>query len=145
MHPKISLNLRKPTDELGGCCWLPRLVDKVRRSREGTLPLIYRLALGSPLGIDGHFLRFFGLSKEEMFQTVLDSQGDDQFVEQWFLSQPGVTPQRIQAWNHFAKTLGRRGAPGFAIFHLIKWVLYPKAVTHPVSSLFEAIIQDEED
>jgi hypothetical protein len=74
------------------------------------------MALGSPMGIDGHFLRHFQIPKMALLQNIDQSKGDDRKVVTWFLSQSGVN---------------------------MKWGLYPRAVTHPVHSLFEAILQDE--
>ena len=75
--------------------------------------------------------------------TIDQSGGDDQKVATWLLSQSGVNPTTLAFWNGFAPNLGKPGFPGHVIFHLIKWVLYPRAVKHPVRSLFEAIEQDE--
>ena len=138
------IRLRGPREELVGCCWLPRLVDKFRFSQKGTLPFFYRLALGSVLGVDGYFFRFFRLSKHAVSQAVLESNGDDWRVEHWFCSQAGVNSERIQSWNEYAVQLGSKGAPAWWTFRLVKRLLYPKAVNNPVSTIFEAIIQDEE-
>lgn len=64
-------------------------------------------------------------------------------LAQWFLTLPAVTDISIKSWNRHAPLLGSKGHQGYLIRHLIKWVLYPKSVTHPVGSLFEAIEQDE--
>jgi len=39
--------------------------------------------------------------------------------------------------------LGKKGYPGYLTGHLVKWVQYPKSLTRPAQSLFEAIGQDE--
>lgn len=135
--------LPRPTDELAGCCWLPRFAAKVRLAQARHLPFTYRLALASSLGIDGHFLRHFHLRKTAFFNAVLRSP-DDAALAEWFLRQQGVTKEAVTQWNRAASRLGAKGQPGYAIFQLIKWILYPKAVRHPVGSLFEAIEQDEQ-
>lgn len=137
------MKLRRPTDELADCCWLPRMADKVRASHQGNFPLFYRLALGSPLGVDGHFLRHFGLSFRTFQQAVLKTKNDENLV-QWFVHQPDVTPTSIANWNTFAPKIGTPGYPGSIIKLLVKWVLYPKSVKDPRNSLFEMIEQDEE-
>jgi hypothetical protein len=58
------MKLQRPQDELAGCCWLARITDKVRGSQQGDFPLLYRLSLGSPIGIDGFFLRHFGIFRQ---------------------------------------------------------------------------------
>jgi hypothetical protein len=133
----------RPSDQLAGCCWLPRFAAKVRLAQAKQLPFVYRLALASSLGIDGAFLRRFRLSPNAFFQAVQQSP-DDEALARWFRAQPSVTDASIAGWNRFAPRLGQKGHSGYHTFQLIKWLLYPKAVTHPVQSLFQAIEQDEQ-
>ena len=56
------MHLHRPLDQLAGCVWLPRFADKARLSLNQQLPLLYRLAFGSLFGVDGYFLRHFGLT-----------------------------------------------------------------------------------
>lgn len=127
---------------MAGCCWLPRFADKARLYLGGQLPLLYRVALGSPIGMDGYFLSHFKLSMRQFLSGVRRAQTDDELAR-WFVAQPGVSSQRIAEWNSVAPNLGTAGHPGFVTRHLVKWVLYPKSVRQPVRSLFEAIEQDE--
>jgi len=136
------MKLRRPTDELAGCCWLARMADKVRASRQGDFPLLYRLSLGSPIGIDGHFLRHFHLPFRQ-FKTAVFETKTDEGLTQWFLTQPGVNAQTIIQWNEYSPKLGTPGYPGSVLRHIIKWFVYPQAVKQPVKSLFEMIEQDE--
>jgi len=136
--------MRKPPDQLAGCCWLPRFIDKTRLWISGELPIFYRMGFCSPVGLDGHFLRYFHIRKKDMIQVIQTSGLSDDGVRQWFLAQPEVTSERITGWNMLAPRLGEPGYSGHWTFFLVKWVLYPKAVVEPVNSLFEAIMQDEE-
>ena len=136
------MTLPRPTDQLAGCCWLPRFAAKVRASRSKQLPFVYRLALGSSLGIDGSFLRQFKISHQQFIHAV-EQAPNNEALAQWFLTLPAVTDISITSWNRHAPLLGSKGCPGYLTRHLIKCVLYPKSVTHPVGSLFEAIEQDE--
>ena len=136
--------MRKPTDQIAGCYWLPRFIDKARLWHSGELPFIYRLAFCSHWGFDGHFLRYFQLRKSDFLKAVQHAGNVDEAVITWFLAQPIVTSERIAGWNAFASQLGAKGYPGNWTFHMVKWVAYPKAVRRPVNTLFEAIIQDEE-
>jgi hypothetical protein len=136
------MRLRRPQDELAGCCWLARIVDKVRASQEGGFPLLYRLSLGSPIGIDGFFLRHFKIVFRQLREAVLENRNDETLA-QWFLSQPGVNAATIANWNEYGSKLGTPGYPGSVLRHLIPWFVYPKARIHPVTSLFEMIEQDE--
>ena len=136
------MKLRRPQDEIVGCCWLARIADKVRASQKGDLPFLYRLLLGNPLGIDGYFLRHFGLSFPHVRQAVIDTKHDNDLA-QWFLAQPNVNQDTIASWNEYAPKMGTPGYPASRLRHLFKWVAYPKAIQHPVNSLFEMIEQDE--
>ncbi len=55
-----AMKLPHPEDKLAGCVWLPRLAAKVRVHLAGGMPLSYRVAVGSRIGVDGYFLRHFG-------------------------------------------------------------------------------------
>jgi len=136
------MKLGRPQDELAGCCWLARIVDKVRVSQQGDFPLLYRLSLGSPIGIDGFFLRHFKIAFRQFREAVLQTRNDENLA-QWFLSQPGVNAESIAKWNEYGPKLGTPGYPGSLLRHVAKWFVYPKAIKHPVNSLFEMIEQDE--
>ncbi len=136
------MNLRRPTDTLADCCWLARMADKVRSSRQGNFPLLYRVSLGSPIGVDGFFLRQFGLSFRQFRKAVIETKTDEHLA-QWFLKQPGIDTTAIATWNAYAPHLGTPGYPLSRLRHLVKWVIYPKSIQHPVKSLFEMIEQDE--
>jgi hypothetical protein len=136
------MKLRRPQDELAGCCWLARIADKVRASQQGRFPLLYRLSLGSPIGIDGYFLRHFGLSFRQFRNAVLESRNDENLAR-WFLNQSGVNAATIANWKEYGPKLGTPGYPGSLVLRVIKWFVYPKALKHPVNSLFEMIEQDE--
>ena len=136
------MQLPRPQDQLAGCVWLPRFAEKARRFLARQLPFTYRVAFGSRLGIDGAFLRHFGLTVSQFLVAVRRSE-DNAGLAQWFLSLPAVNPERIAEWNRRATLLGAKGQPGYLTRHLIKWVFYPKSVVAPVNSLFEAIEQDE--
>ena len=100
------------------------------------------MAFGSPFGVDGYFLRHFGLTIEQ-FLTAVRQSSDNAALAQWFLTLSSATPERIAEWNHRATLLGAKGHPGYFTRHLAKWLFYPKSVCSPVGSIFEAIDQDE--
>ena len=136
------MKLRLPSDRLAGRVWLPRCVDKARACLEGSLPLSYRVAFGSRLGVDGYFLRHFQLSRRKLLWAVRDSS-NEQTLAEWFLKTPAASPSRIETWNELAPRLGSRGHPGYATLKILKWVFYPKSIRLPVRGIFEAIEQDE--
>ena len=136
------MHLPRPQDQLAGCVWLPRFAEKARLSLDRLLPFIYQLAFGSRYGVDGHFLRHFDLTIDQFLAAVRQSK-DNAALARWFLALPGATPPRIAEWNRFATSLGAKGHPGYLTRHLAKWLFYPKSVSTPVESIFEAIDQDE--
>lgn len=136
------MKLRRPQEQIAGCCWLPRLADKARLYLGGRLPFLYRVAFGSRFGVDGHFLRHFNLSCGKLVAGVNRAANDDDLAR-WFVSLPGVSPQRIADWNVASANLGVPGHAGYLSRQLVKWVRYPRSVGQPVRSLFEAIEQDE--
>lgn len=136
------MRLPRPQEQLAGCVWLPRFAEKARLSFNQRLPLLYRLAFGSPFGVDGYFLRHFGLSIDQFLAAVRQS-ADSTALGRWFLALPGASPECIAEWNRRATLLGAKGHPGYLTRHLAKWLFYPKSVWSPVGSIFEAIEQDE--
>ena len=136
------MKIHHPTDQIAGCCWLPRIADKAHAYLAGEMPFLYRAAFLSRIGVDGYFLRHFSFSRQQ-FLAGVQASPNDAALESWFLSQPKVTVTTIADWNRLAPALGRKGHPGYLTRHLVKWLLYPKSVTKPVDSLFEAIEQDE--
>ena len=137
-----TVKLHRPSDQIAGCCWLPRFADKARCYLAGDLPFLYRIAFGSRIGVDGYFLRHFRLSRRQFLQGV-GSSGDEGALARWFLALPSITTSSIESWNRLAPTLGAKGYRGYLTRHMVKWVLYPKSVKQPVNSIFEAIEQDE--
>lgn len=138
------MHLPRHQDQLAGCVWLPRFAEKARLSLDRQLPFLYQLAFGSRYGVDGYFLRHFDLTIDQFLAAVHQSK-DSAALARWFLALPGVSPGRIAEWNHFATSLGARGHPGYLTRHLAKWLFYPKSVSSPVGSIFEAIDQDEHE
>ena len=136
------MHLHRPQDQLAGSVWLPRFAHKARLSLDRQLPFIYQLAFGSRFGVDGYFLRHFGLSIDHFLASVRQS-ADNAALARWFLALSGASPQRISEWNRRATVLGAKGHPGYLTHHLAKWLFYPKSVWSPVGNLLEAIDQDE--
>ena len=135
------MNIRAPLQTLSGCIWLARLTDKARLMSQGNLPPDYLRMLGHPRGIDGHFLRHFGLDKDATLEAV---QLDDSSVERWFRLQPGVTETSIQTWNKLAPNLGRRGWPGQEAFVFVCRRFFGKEPNElPAESFFGLILLDE--
>lgn len=136
------MKLPHPKEQLAGCVWLPRLIAKIRVFLSGALPVSYRVAFGSRIGVDGYFIRHFRLTMPQVVAAVRSASTDDE-VATWFLRRPGVTPQSIADWNALALKLGSAGQPGCLTLQIVKWFLYPKSRFGAPGSIFEAIAIDE--
>ena len=97
-----------PYHKLAGCVWLPRIVGKSRLLAKGQLTDEFAFPFCHPGAVDGQFLAYFQLSREQIIAT---GTMNDEEVNAWFLSLPSVTPESIAAWNELAVNLGRPGYP----------------------------------
>lgn len=137
-----DMKLPHPEARLADCCWLPRMAAKIRIQQNAGLPLSYRVAFGSRLGVDGYFLRHFRLTMPAVIAAVRRAP-DDAGLARWFLGRSHVSTASIQSWNALAVRLGARGQPAHLIFQVVRRVLYPKTADSPVETIFAAIEQDE--
>lgn len=102
------VKLPPPREQLAGCIWLPRIIAKARAVKREELPPEYAIRFCHPGGIDGQFLSFFELTREQILQA---SAGNDDDVARWFHSLKSGTMERIAEWNRIALGLGRPGFP----------------------------------
>ncbi len=138
------MKLRRPTDKLSGCIWLPRLVDKVRYYLSGTLEADYQKPFCHPLATDGAFLVHFEIDKAELLAAVEASAGSDAAIEKWFEGRPSYTIERVAAWNELAPNIGKKGYPMHRGFLWILKEYYGGVAPDPrVESVFTAIAYDE--
>lgn len=137
------MQLRRPSARLADVCWLPRFIDKARAHLDGTLPPEYARRFGDSKGMDGAFLRHFGLTKEAFVEAVRASNGSDIAAAKWFYAQPGVTDAKVNEWNRTAPEFGRPGQPGNEVFQWAMQNIYKGAPYTGVESIFEVIEADE--
>ncbi len=134
--------LRRPLDQLAGCIWLPRLIDKARQHLAGTLPPDFQRAFGHALATDGAFLAHFQLVFADTLTVIKQAASDDK-VARWFLAQPGVNPATITDWNTRAPRFGEPGQPGERAFRFAMKTLYRGCPDPRVTTAFTAIAWDE--
>lgn len=137
--------LRRPWDDsIADCMWLARLTDKTRLHLEGKLNADFEPFFGHKLATDGEFSRFFDIDLKDLIAVVRENPTIDQPVAEWFISQPGVTGERIAAWNSDAFNLGKSGHPMGRAFSWAKRKYYGGANADPaVISVFSGIAWDE--
>jgi len=136
------MTLRRPHDQLAGCVWLPRFIDKARQQQAGILPPDFQRAFGNALATDGAFLAHFKLTLNAAL-TVIGSASSDAEIAQWFLAQQGVTPATIAEWNTRAPLFGGPGQPGERTFRFALKTLYRGCDDPRVTNAFTAIAWDE--
>ena len=136
------MSLRRPHDQLAGCVWLPRFIDKARQHLADTLPSDFRRAFGHALATDGAFLAHFKLTLADALAAIAEHLSDEA-VAQWFLAQPGVSPASIADWNARAPRFGEPGQPGERAVRCAMKTIYGGCIDPRVNSAFTAIAWDE--
>ena len=102
------MSLPSPRTKLANCVWLPRVWTKAKLIASGGLADEYAPFFCHPKGVDGQFLSFFSIERDQI--TGIASFTADE-VQTWFLELPQVNPARIEEWNQVAENLGRPGFP----------------------------------
>lgn len=133
------MKLPPPEATLAGCVFLPRIIAKARAYTAGALSGEYAVRFGAPDGVDGLFLRFFGLNRD---QIVSASGMTDAAVAQWFESV--ASKERIESWNHTALNLGRPGFPLAERLPIKPTSKYRHLVGRPIETIFQMLNADEE-
>lgn len=138
------LNLRRPWDRsLADCMWVARFSDKARLHLRGELTPDFEPFFGRKIATDGTFLGFFDLELESALETLREDTSDTAFTA-WFLAQPGVTPDKIAAWNELAPQLGKPGQLMERNFRFAQTKFYGGPLADPrVVSVFSGIAWDE--
>jgi hypothetical protein len=136
--------MRRPTEKLVGCVWLPRFIDKARLHLAGTLPADFVQPFCHPLGTDGLFLQHFEIGKDEILKVIADSKDNDAIIEKWFRERAQCTPEKVAAWNELGPNIGKEGYPAHRGFLWILRQYYGGVAPDPrVVSAFTAIAYDE--
>ena len=91
---------RSPLDELDGLPWLPRLIDKVRALKAGTLGEYSPY----PCGGDRHFLSVVGVDGDQL-KALIDSGADDTAIAGWVnANTTGGLESRLAAYRETTVT-----------------------------------------
>jgi len=125
---------------MAGCVWLPRLIAKARLLQADMLPDDYMLRFCAPTGVDGHFLNFFDLTREDILNIAPHTNSN---VLAWFKGLPTAKPSRIRKWNTLAENLGRPGQPMADRLEYAKTHVIPHLDTSNVETIFQVIELDE--
>jgi len=134
------MKLPKPREELAGCVWLPRILAKARHLKAGTLPPDYETRFCHPGGVDGQFLSYFGLTREDILNVAASTDSE---VSSWLLSRN--RPEMIQEWNRIALNLGRLGFPMAERLPVALATSYKYVNPDGITTVFEVLEADEKD
>ncbi|GAA5129830.1 DUF5069 domain-containing protein [Luteolibacter yonseiensis] len=132
--------LPRPTDRLVDCVWLPRILAKARLLAVDELPEEYASRFCHPSGVDGQFIAFFNLTRDEL--PAVCGRGDGEIGE-WFLSSP-ERKSRIQEWNRIAVNLGRAGFPMAERLPVALSTSYRHLADRKLETVFQVLEADEE-
>ena len=133
------MNLPRPIDQLAGCVWLPRIIAKARLLSAGTLPDDYVARFCHASGVDGQFISFFNVTKEELLAVC---ERNNEGVADWFLSSL-ARKGRIEEWNGIAVNLGRPGFPMAERFPIALATTYSHLAGRGLTTVFEVLEADE--
>ena len=136
------MDIRSPYDQLAGCTWLARIVDKIRQDQEGTLGEAYQEYLCNPSATDGLFMYFFGIDSDELVDNVCEGLTDEE-LERWFLRLEEATPEMISMWNDFGVTLGTKGPHARLKFEEALQNIYSGCDDPAVQTFYDVIDWDE--
>ena len=134
----MSWSPRSPHDEADGLVWLPRLIDKARRSalgRASGADLMNGYLYGNSDYIDGQVLRFLDIDDRALSELV-DECGSDEDVTAIVLAHSGKS---VAARRAFSAGLERR-LLGFAMLDADEGRLTPGPRSRIITFLYNAVI-----
>ncbi|MGA7202027.1 MAG: DUF5069 domain-containing protein [Candidatus Cybelea sp.] len=107
---KESLSTWKPQrsgyDELAGCIWLGRLLEKARRAEDCGDAALGSYLFGDRDYLDARLLSFLGLTELDI-RRIVRSEPDDERAGQLVLQSAGKMARDVAAFNrHFVRRYG---------------------------------------
>jgi gluconokinase len=94
-----NVNLRSPSDKVGGLVYFGRMVDQIRTHANGELPPEYQANLGK--GLDEHCVNFLGVSYDLLVHYVKEGASDEAILESCFGMGHRPSETEIYIWNEF--------------------------------------------
>jgi len=132
-----------PNEKLAGLVWLPRMLDKARKMRDGTLDEAYHPNLGK--GHDARCCNFLKVEYEAIRSKIADGL-DDEAMAAWCF-EVGRKPDDfdIEIWNAYMIKLGTLDEnPGLAEFIAQRKEAYGIQDREDIRTFFQLIDKDEE-
>lgn len=120
--------------------WLPRIIAKARLLNDSALPPDYEARFCHHGGVDGQFLAYFGLTREDI---VSAARLTDEEIGTWIHGWAAQHSLCIDAWNHVAVNLGRQGFPMAERLPVALATSYAHLDAQKIQTVFEALEADE--
>lgn len=98
---------RAPREQLGGLCFLPRTIDKIRGDLPGGNPGAYFIN-SKITGLSGHMLERLGISEEEMREAVVRAESDEDVLA---FVRERVSDEKLVAIDAFLKRVELKHVP----------------------------------
>lgn len=95
-----------PRETVGGFCYLPRMLDKIRRHARGELRADFHANLG--LGMDGRLCRFLHVDYEKLKTFVLTGASDEAALAWCRTHGRPLVEEDAVVWNGFVSKRGWR-------------------------------------
>lgn len=131
--------VRSPHDEVGGMVYFGRMVDKIRRHLDGSLPADLVENLGQ--GFDDRCCRFLRIAYADLRERVRQGGTDEEILE-WAMSRGRrPDPDDLEMWNDFMRKRGWNDA----VTERLKFRLAEAGATHrtDIQTMFDYIDFDE--
>jgi hypothetical protein len=137
----VEMTLPRPTEKLVDCMWLPRILAKARLFAASELDEEYASRFCHVSGVDGQFIAFFDLTRENLLAV---SSRSDEEAGDWFCSS-SLRESKIPEWNQIAVNLGRQGFPMAERLPVALSTTYGHLADRNLETVFQVLEADEED
>ncbi|MBV9732155.1 MAG: DUF5069 domain-containing protein [Verrucomicrobia bacterium] len=100
--------LRSGYAKVGELVYFGRMLDKIRLSDQGQLPLGYNLGDQNPIFFDGVCCRFLGVEYQQIVNQVRASRSDEEILEWAYEAGKRPTADEVRHWNSSMTKCGWR-------------------------------------
>lgn len=99
-----SLNVRSPSEKVGGLVYFGRMLDKIREHAAGRLPPDYVPNLGA--GFDKRCADFLGVAYDDLAALVKSGASDEAALQWCHENGAARTADELHIWNEFMRKCG---------------------------------------
>ena len=99
-----QVQLRSPSEKVGGLFYFARMLDKIRLHARGKLPSDYHANLGE--GFDEKCVKFLSVDYDGLVERVKQGGTDEEILDWCFTIGRKPTADDIYVWNEFMRKRG---------------------------------------